>query len=48
MVKTIIKNIKHFKVEQKISRYNIDCMMRKTILHYECCKSMLTANIFVK
>ena len=23
-------------------------MMKKTILQYECCKSMLTANIFVK
>ena len=23
-------------------------MMRKTILQYECCKSMLTTNIFVK
>ena len=23
-------------------------MMRKTILRYECCKLMLTANIFVK
>ena len=40
--------IKGFDVVQKIYNHHLDCMMRKTTLQYECCKSMLTANILVK
>ena len=33
---------------KKCKDNNLNCMMRKTMLQYECCKPMLTTNTFVK
>ena len=40
--------IKPFNVVKKILDNFLNCLMRKPILHFECSKTMLTANNFVE